>query len=184
VKKILLVYCHPNAHASRANRLIVEELRQIPHLTFHPLYDTYPEFYIDVAREKRLLLEHHVVIFQHPFYWYSMPPLMKLWLDQVLEYDFAYGPAGGSLRGKQLLLSVTAGGSFADYAPGALHGNDIGAYLAPYEQTARFCEMDWQAPEVFYEALGAGDQALLTHARKLRARVEHLARVPHGKEEA
>jgi len=183
VKKVLLVYAHPNAAASRANQRIVEELKKIPHLTFHPLYETYPEFYIDVAREKHLLLEHHVVIWQHPFYWYSMPPLMKLWLDQVLEYDFAYGPEGKSLRGKQILLSLTTGGSHANYQEGSLHGAELRHYLRPYEQVARFCEMDWQAPQVFYEALDASDEALRHYAERLRARVEDLARIPHGKKE-
>jgi glutathione-regulated potassium-efflux system ancillary protein KefG len=179
VKKTLLLYCHPNAQASRANRRIVEELRQIPHLTFHPLYEHYPEFYIDVAREKRLLLEHQVVIWQHPLYWYSMPPLMKLWLDQVLEYDFAYGPDGSSLRGKQLMLSLTTGGARGNYRAGELHGAELSSYLTPYEQTARFCGMDWQNPQVLYEALDASDEDLSAYALRLRSLVEDLARVSH-----
>jgi glutathione-regulated potassium-efflux system ancillary protein KefF len=175
VKKTLLLYAHPNAHSSRANRRLVSELKSLPNLTVHSLYEQYPEFYIDVAAEQRLLREHQLIIWQHPLYWYSMPPLMKLWIDQVLAFDFAYGPEGKALHGKQLMLSLTVGGAKGAYRPGEAHGHPLSTYLAPYEQTARFCGMDWQPPKIFYEALGADDASLEAHADELRAAIETLA---------
>lgn len=177
MKKALLIYAHPNAPASRANRRLVDELRQIPNLTCHSLYEQYPEFYLDVPREKELLREHQLIIWQHPFYWYSMPPLMKLWLDQVLEYNFAYGPEGGALRGKQALLSLTVGGARASYREGEQHGRDISAYLAPYEQVARFCGMEWLNPQILFESLNANEAELGAYAGRLRALVEDVTRI-------
>ncbi len=42
--------------------------------------------------------------------WYSVPPLMKLWMDKVLSHGWAYGHNGIALRGKSLLWAVTTGG--------------------------------------------------------------------------
>ena len=39
-----------------------------------------------------------------------MPPLQKLWLDEVLRYGWAYGPEGTALRGKDVWLVASTGG--------------------------------------------------------------------------
>ena len=57
----------------------------------HDLYEAYPDFLIDVEAEQALLLEHDVIVFQHPVYWYSSPAILKEWQDLVLEHGFAYG---------------------------------------------------------------------------------------------
>ena len=62
-----------------------------PRVTVHDLYEAYPDF--DIDAEQRLLEAHDIVIFQQPFYWYSVPPLIKQWCDLVLEHGWAYGSA-------------------------------------------------------------------------------------------
>lgn len=178
VKKVLFLYAHPHNHGSRANRLIAERVRELPNVTFHSLYEEYPEFYIDVAREQKLLLEHQVIVWQHPLYWYSMPPLLKLWIDQVFEFNFAYGPDGQALRGKQLVLSVTAGGSEASFAEEALHGFPFDCFLYPYRQTARLSDMTFEEPLVLFHALGIPEEKLKHHALRVKETLERLSRVP------
>ena len=56
------------------------------------MYEKYPDFNIDVDYEKKLLEKNQIIIWQHPFYWYSAPPLLKQWIDLVLEFGWAYGP--------------------------------------------------------------------------------------------
>ena len=66
-------------------------------MTFHDLYEAYPDFHIDVEREKALLEEYPRIVWQHPFYWYSTPSLMKEWFDTVLQYGWAYGKGASAL---------------------------------------------------------------------------------------
>jgi len=96
-KKILILFAHPAMQKSRVNKRLIEPLSNVEGVTFHDLYDSYPDLYIDVEREKSLLLENDIIIFHHPFYWYSSPAIIKEWQDLVLEFGFAYGP-GGCLR--------------------------------------------------------------------------------------
>ena len=51
-----------------------------------------------------------LIVLMHPIQWYSMPALLKLWLDEVLTYGWAYGPGGSALKGKDLWLVATTGG--------------------------------------------------------------------------
>ena len=46
-------------------------------VTLRDMYALYPDGKIDVAAEQAALLAHERIVFQHPFYWYSTPPLMK-----------------------------------------------------------------------------------------------------------
>jgi glutathione-regulated potassium-efflux system ancillary protein KefG len=54
----------------------------------------------DAAEEQRLLVEHDTAVFQFPWYWYSIPGILKEWMDQVLPYGFAYGAGGTKLHGR------------------------------------------------------------------------------------
>ena len=72
MKKILILFAHPALQKSRVNKVLVRELSQVEGVTFHDLYQAYPEYDIDVEKEKQLLLEHQVVIFHHPFFWYLL----------------------------------------------------------------------------------------------------------------
>jgi putative NADPH-quinone reductase len=75
-------------------------------ITINQVYSEYPDGVINVAREQQLLEAHDRIVFQHPFLWYSVPALMKQWMDDVLTYGWAYGPGGTALHGKDW-VSVT-----------------------------------------------------------------------------
>ncbi|MCU0564731.1 MAG: NAD(P)H-dependent oxidoreductase [Desulfobacterales bacterium] len=145
--RVLINVFHPNLAKSRANRLIVNELRQLPGATVRDIQKAYPDWKIDVAREQELLLAHDLVVFQHPFYWYSCPALMKLWMDEVLTQGFAYPPGvGDSLRGKAWLSSITTGGPWEAYRSGGFNNWTISelqlddqraAAAVPAERAAR-----------------------------------------------
>lgn len=175
VKKVLVIYAHPNPQGSKANRKIVEALFSLPNVKLHSLYETYPEFFVDVEKEKDLLLAHDVVVFQHPFYWYSVPPLLKFWMDAVLEYNFAYGPEGKALEGKDFLLSITAGGPHESYSASGYNNFSTDALLAPLEQTARLCKMNWHKPLVLHHSRSITEAALILHAEKVRDAVLGLS---------
>lgn len=65
-------------------------------------------FTADIVREQSLLQAADLVIFQFPLWWYSMPALMKGYIDRVFSAGWAYA-GGQALAGKIALLSVTTG---------------------------------------------------------------------------
>jgi NAD(P)H dehydrogenase (quinone) len=62
----------------------------------------------DIQKEQQFLSEADLVIFQFPLWWYSMPGLLKGYIDRIFSYGWAYG-SGLALSGKKILVSMTTG---------------------------------------------------------------------------
>ncbi|WLQ32019.1 NAD(P)H-dependent oxidoreductase [Streptomyces castrisilvae] len=88
----------------------------------------------DVRDEQEKLLWADTVIFQFPLWWYTMPAILKGWVDRVFTYHFAYGVGEhsdtkygerygeGTLAGRRALLSVTIGGLEPHYCARGING--------------------------------------------------------------
>ena len=159
--RVLVLFAHPALQKSRINVRLAAAARTVPSVTFHDLYEAYPDFHINVAHEQALLRAHDTIVFQHPFYWYSCPALLKEWLDLVLEHGFAYGDGGTSLRGKTLVSALTTGGPAHAYARTGYNHFTIGELLAPFEQTAHLCGMKWLPPFVVHGTIRLTDPAAI-----------------------
>ena len=153
--RLIVYYAHPGHKHSHANRAMARAAGGVEGITFVDLYADYPRFDIDVNVEQRRLLEHDVVLFQFPVFWYSTPSIVKEWQDLVLEHGFAYGTDGDRLAGKRLMLAVTAAGPREAYTHKGYQHYPIRTFLTPLEQTARLCKMRFSAPYVLYSSLRA-----------------------------
>src|SRR6185369_9141061 len=117
----------------------------------------------DVKAEQALLAQAQLVVWQHPIHWYNMPPLMKLWVDEVLAFGWAYGPGGTTLRGKDLWLVATTGGPQDSYHPDSYNRYFFDAFLPPYEQTATPCRLPLPAPLLLPGAHRAAEPEVTAH---------------------
>ncbi len=162
--RILILFAHPALEKSRLHRRLIHDLPDLPGLTFHDLYEEYPTFDIDVTREQALLTAHDLIILQHPMYWYSTPALLKQWQDLVLEHGWAYGSTGKALHGKRMLNLITSGGTEAAYQPQGYNRFTVRQFLAPIEQTARLCGMEYLPPYVIH-GTHRMDEAAIGRAR-------------------
>ena len=170
-KNIHVIYAHPSAHLSRVNRRLVERAASVDGVRVHALYDTYPDFYINVAREQALLAGADVVVFLHPIQWYSMPSLLKEWVDAVLQPGWACGAGGDALRGKRYWLAVTTGSAKDAYSAGGAHGRPFAHYLPPFEQIAALCGMHWEPAHSLHGAHHASEAAVQAHVDAFAARL-------------
>jgi glutathione-regulated potassium-efflux system ancillary protein KefG len=168
--RILLNLFHPNFEHSRGNQMLAGEAKKLSNLTCRNLDQEYPDFKIDVTKEQKLLLEHDLIVFQHPFRWYSCPALFKEWQDQVLQYGFAYPPGvGDQLKGKFWLSAVTTGGPQDAYRSGGRNNYTMSELLRPLQQTANLCGLTWLPPFVIHNVLpismnGISDEELAKRA--------------------
>lgn len=146
--RILVLFAHPALEKSWVNRRLIQAIQGLDSITIHDLYQQYPNFNINVKYEQDLLLAHEIIVFQHPFYWYSSPAILKEWQDLVLEHEFAYGHSGTALQGKKFLSAITTGGSEQAYCRQGYNHFTVRELLAPFEQTARLCGMEYLPPFV------------------------------------
>jgi glutathione-regulated potassium-efflux system ancillary protein KefF len=160
---VLVLAAHPDWGDSRVNRELLARAQSVPGATVSDLYGRYPDFDIDVTAEQAQAAAARLIVLLHPLQWYSMPALLKLWLDEVLTYGWAYGPGGTALQGKDLWLVTTTGGGERSYHPQGYNRYFFDAFLPPYEQTAALCGMRFLPPHVLHGARGASEEAVAHH---------------------
>lgn len=141
MRKILVLFAHPKYEHSDVNHALIQAIEDLDHVHIRDLYELYPDFNINVQLEQEVLFEHEVIIWHHPIYWYSCPPLLKQWIDLVLEFGWAYGPGGIFLKNKYVMNVVTSGGSKEVYAPEGRNRYTMEEFLRPFEATAYLCLM-------------------------------------------
>ncbi len=172
--RVLILFAHPALQRSRVNRQLAAAVRDLAGITFHDLYEEYPDLLIDADREQDLLRAHETVVFHHPFYWYSSPAILKEWQDIVLEYGFAYGDTGTALRGKRWLSAITTGGPPEAYHSAGFNRFTIRQLLAPFEQTAHLCGMTFLEPFVVHGTHRLSKSEIAEQAAHYRLVIENL----------
>jgi glutathione-regulated potassium-efflux system ancillary protein KefG len=172
--RILILFSHPLYEKSNANAALVQHIPASENITFHDLYEEYPDFDIDVKREQKLLLDHDVIIWHHPMYWYSCPPLMKQWIDMVLEHGWAYGKKGTKLLDKQLFQVITTGGMKENYSAAGRDRFTIPDLLQPFNQTAKVCLMKYLPPFVVHGTHSMTEADYLVYGLAYGKLLQHL----------
>lgn len=132
--KTLVILAHPNIDDSRVNKRWKQELVQYPNeIAIHELYKEYPDWNIDIEREQQLLEAHSHIILQFPLYWYSYPPLLKKWLDDVFIHGWAYGSKGNKLKGKKFGIAMSIGDKKENYSPAGSITFTVDEVITPFK---------------------------------------------------
>ena len=180
---VLVLVAHPDIARSRVNRALAAQARLLPSeaVEVRDIYALYPDYVIDIEAEQAALAGARTVVWLHPVQWYSMPALMKLWVDEVLAFRWAYGPGGRALAGKCLWLVVSTGGSETSYQEVGSNRHPFASFVPAYGQTAELVGMRVKehtiAQERFQEFVAALGIPLITALRDTQNYV-HLA--AHG----
>ncbi|MFD2570445.1 NAD(P)H-dependent oxidoreductase [Spirosoma soli] len=172
---VLIQFAHPVLSKSRVHKTLLNQCSNLTNVTINDLYERYPDLYIDIEREQRLLLKHDIIIFQHPFYWYSSPAIVKQWFDLVLEHNWAYGSKGNALVGKKMMSVISCGGSREAYSPEGSNRYTVNQFLAPFDQTATLCKMTYLPPFVIHRTHRLAQTQLDEYGQQYRTMLLALA---------
>lgn len=163
-----MILAHPRLEDSIGNKIISSKLAdnntEIRHLD-----KLYPDFKIDIKAEQEALLLADTIIFQYPLFWYSMPAIMKEWIDKVIQYGFAFGKDSYNLENKKLIVSFTIGSPIKDYPQEVIQ-----KIAFPFQGLANYCKLEY-AGEFFCNDInaysdGAKEKAIQSannHSQKL-----------------
>jgi len=150
--KTLVIVTHPNIKESVINKRWVEELNKFPDkYVVHQLYEVYPNEKIDVEAEQKLVEQYDKIVFQFPLYWFSSPPLLKKWLDEVLTHGWAYGSKSGyKFGGKKVALAITAGIDKDEFAANERYKYTIEELTRPFELSFDYIKADYRPFFAYY----------------------------------
>ncbi len=152
--KILVIMAHPNMDESIFNTYIRKELEGAKNVMYKDLTSLYRDSKIDVKQEQKDLLEATKIVFQFPMQWYSSPSILKQYVDEVFEYDYAYNIDENGvfqalkLKEKEFQLLVTVGSRENSFTgEGRLSVKEC---LNAYSYTAKMLGMKEIEPCFFY----------------------------------
>jgi len=185
----LIIYAHPNpksfCHAikdeietkikQQGGELVVRDLYQ---QGFNPVLSSgdFVQFLqhtppADIQKEQELIRKADRLIFVYPVWWFSMPAILKGYIDRVFSRGFAYDYEGhsikGLLAGKEVMIFSTTGGPRIAYY--------LAGYKAAIKMTIaagifKFCGMRVLLHKYFYAVPAITDAArkkMLTGIRKI-----------------
>lgn len=164
--KTLIIVTHPNLEQSKINKRWIKELNKYPEkYIIHDLHKAYPDWNIDVEYEHQLLESVDKVVLQFPFFWFNCPPLLKKWLDDVLNHGWAYGKESGyKLEGKKVSLAVSAGIKDEDYQTNGRYKYTLEQLTSPFEISFLYVKADYRPLYAFYAAEYDPSDELITNS--------------------
>ncbi|XP_066570035.1 NAD(P)H dehydrogenase [quinone] 1 [Amia ocellicauda] len=132
----------------------------------------------DIMEEQKKVKAADLIIFQFPMYWFSVPAIMKGWIDRVLTQGFAFTFQAmynnGIFKEKKAMLSFTTGASQSMYSPAGLNG-DLNVTLWPLQNgVLHFCGFQVLAPEISYSPGYCPPEARTQILNSWRKRLEGL----------
>ncbi|WP_395453505.1 NAD(P)H-dependent oxidoreductase (plasmid) [Azospirillum melinis] len=144
----------------------------------------------DVRTEIEKLRWADTLILQFPLWWFSMPAILKGWVDRVYANGFAYGVGEhsdrrwgdrygeGALAGKRAMLIVTAGGWEDHYSPRGINGPMDDLLFPINHGILHYPGYEVLPPFVVYRADRLDEAGFEQVAERLRGRMRTLATTP------
>jgi putative NADPH-quinone reductase len=136
----------------------------------------------DIKRELEKIAWASHIIFQFPLWWFSVPAILKGWLDRELVKGFAYDAGKvfhqGLLKGKTASLVVTTQSPESAYQINGMHHATMDTFLHPIHHTLRFVGIQPLTPYIIYAAFNLGisqkENILESYDAYLKNLVDHL----------
>lgn len=108
----------------------------------------------DVAAEQEKVEWCDLMIWQFPLWWFTVPGILKGWVDRVFAMGRFYGKGylyeNGRFKGKKALLSFTTGGPQDDYLAGGQNGDLAGIVRPLHRGIFQFTGFTVLHPQVVY----------------------------------
>ena len=124
MKKTLIIFAHPHFEYSHANVELVKAYDNLENVDFKDLYEEYPDFHIASFRERKRIREYERLVFHFPLIWFTCPPLLKLWIDEVFDIKWM-AEQNHPLQNKDAFIIVTLGGKEENYSPDGLYNTTV-----------------------------------------------------------
>ncbi|MBW8359359.1 MAG: NAD(P)H-dependent oxidoreductase [Weeksellaceae bacterium] len=107
MENTLVLFAHPYLEHSKSNKELINFYVRHQHYTFRDLYEEFPEFHIPAFRERKRIAHYDRIIFHFPLIWFGIPPLLKLWIDEVFDLKWQKEFGDNPLKNKEVVILVT-----------------------------------------------------------------------------
>lgn len=130
MKKTLAIFAHPYFEYSTTNIELIKAYSASDQLVFKDLYEEYPDFHIATFRERKRIVEYERLVFHFPLIWFGLPPLLRLWIDEVFDMSWK-AEHDHPLINKDAIIIVTIGAAEKHYQKNGLYHTTIEELMKP-----------------------------------------------------
>lgn len=167
LKKTLVFFAHPYYEHSTTNVQLINCYKNNPQITLRDLYEDYPDFHIHAFRERKRIADYDRLVFHFPLIWFGLPPLLKLWIDEVFDMKWISQNHENPLAGKEAIIIVTAGGSNENYSENGRYKATIQQLLMGLRLSLEVNDIDVKEEFFIYNADNLQGEQLLPLAKEL-----------------
>lgn len=121
-----------------------------------------------------------LMIWQFPLWWFSMPGILKGWVDRVFAMGRFYNNGqlydNGVFKGKKAMVSLTTGGPQDSYVDGGFNG-DLYAMLKPIHRGIfEFTGFSVLEPHIIYGPARKTQQELAEEIERYKIRLNDISK--------
>lgn len=167
LKKTLVLFAHPYFEHSTTNVRLLECYENIPNVTFRDLYEDYPDFHIQAFRERKRIVEFERIIFHFPIIWFGLPPLLKLWIDEVFDMRWISEGQLNILSGKDALIITSVGGSEGNYSKEGKYKTSAESLLIGLQVSLDINNIELKKTHIIYNADNLDEEQLTVFCEEL-----------------
>jgi NAD(P)H dehydrogenase (quinone) len=135
----------------------------------------------DVAAEQEKVVWSDAVVLQFPMWWFSLPAILKGWVDRVFSNGFAFGVTvpppyteGAALGGRRALLSVAIGARESAFSARGAHGPLADVLFPVQHGVLWFTGMTPLEPFAVYGTVDLSPEAYAAARREYGRRLDGL----------
>lgn len=166
MKKTLVVFAHPYLEHSNSNAELINFYVRQQHFTLRDLYEEYPDFHIAAFRERKRIKNYERFIFQFPLIWFGMPPLLKLWIDEVFDRDWLKEENYNPLEGKEVYILVTTGGKERSFHRNGTYQFTVEELISGLIVSLSVFKADIKNIKIVYEANKLSKKEIIIHKQE------------------
>lgn len=173
MKKTLVVFAHPHFEYSHANAELIKAYGDFPEVDIKDLYEEYPDFHIASFRERKRIRHYERLIFHFPLIWFTSPPLLKLWMDEVFDIKWLT-EEDNPLKNKDALIIVTIGGKEENYT-------EKGLYETTVSDLMKFLTLSLKVNSIEVKeilAIHNADDLTKAELTKFTDKIKHILQIP------
>jgi len=152
LKNTLVLFAHPYFEHSTTNVRLLECYDDLDSITFRDLYQDYPDFHIQPFRERKRIVEYDRIIFHFPIIWFGLPPLLKLWIDEVFDMRWISESGINILSGKDALIITSVGGRESNYTQEGKYGTGVEELLSGLKVSLHVNNINLKKIHIIYNA--------------------------------
>ena len=167
MKKTLVLFAHPYFEHSTTNVRLLECYENMQNVTFRDLYEDYPDFHIHTFRERKRIVNYERIIFHFPIIWFGLPPLLKLWIDEVFDMRWISEGDQNILSGKDALIITSVGGSESNYTKEGKYKTSAEDLLTGLRVSLDINNIELKGTHIIYNADNLDDNQLDISCREL-----------------